>query len=1028
MVQGHWSNMITFRHILPKIFLSHRWSWLLLVAFGGMPAPAAPTVILSPANASYMERLAAREVRRYVYLRTSVLLPITSNPGAAAKADMILVARKDRPLVQQALGANNISTESLASLSAQDYWLKTFPSAPAPVPNRPAPRIRRGLLLLAGGDDVGTLYAAYRFAELLGVRFYLHGDVIPDDQVSWTLPVLDEHAAPLFALRGIQPFHDFPEGPDWWNRDEYLAVIGQLPRLRMNFIGLHTYPENAPNAEPTVWIGLTKDTAPDGRVRSSYPASYMNTMRGNWGYASERTSDYIFGSAQLFDREDFGPQVMFGAMPSPATPDLCNQVFDRTANMLRDAFAFAHQLGVKTCVGTETPLVLPRPVQARLQELNKNPGDPAVLQELYEGIFRRAAQAYPLDYYWFWTPEGWTWSGVKAEQIRATTNDLAMAIAAHRKLRPGFGLATCGWVLGPPQEPALFDQALPKDVAVSCINRQVGYTPVEPGFAQVQGRSKWAIPWMEDDPALSAPQLWVGRMRRDAFDALRYGCDGLMGIHWRTRVLGPNVSALAQAAWKQAPWADSYRTVAPAGGPATPRVPGPAGGQCAAFPNDVITGTTDAPLYQTVRYNLAGYHLPATNGPATVTLKFCEPHYDAPGMRVFDVKLQGRTVLTNLDILGRVGKNRALDYSFTNILVTDGWLDIEFVPRIEFPSIAAILVEGPGFITRINCGGPAYAGYAADSPPAPPPKEVFPLTQDFYQDWALHQFGPEAGLAAAKIFQQVDCAMPKPATWVKGPGGIQPDKRPWDQVKDYGFVDGFAALGPLVKGAGNRERFDYWLSTFLYLRAMGELNCAWGDYNSVIEKVKQEKTPATQAALARQLALPARQKQVRLLAKVFEHLLATVSTTGELGTVANWNQHNLPDLLTAPGAELARLLGEPLPPDAQPDQLYRGPTRIIVPNLRSTLAAGESQQLRVLILSQPPPRHAVLRWRKLGERRFTTVPLTHVVRGVYTVNLPSPGKDDFEYYLQVDSDQGAPAYFPATAPKLNQTVVVTSEG
>ena len=78
----------------------------------------------------------------------------------------------------------------------------------------------------------------------------MHGDVIPEDQVDWTLPVLDERAAPLFALRGIQPFHDFPEGPDWWNRDDYFAIIAQLPKLRMNFIGLHTYPEDRPNAEP----------------------------------------------------------------------------------------------------------------------------------------------------------------------------------------------------------------------------------------------------------------------------------------------------------------------------------------------------------------------------------------------------------------------------------------------------------------------------------------------------------------------------------------------------------------------------------------------------------------------------------------------------------------------------------------------------------------------------------------------------------------------------------------------------------
>ena len=175
----------------------------------------------------------------------------------------------------------------------------------------------------------------------------------------------------------------------------------------------------------------------------------------------------------------------------------------------------------------------------------------------------------------------------------------------------------------------MFDKVLPKDVAVSCINRQVGYTPVDAGFAEVQGRSKWAIPWMEDDPALSAPQLWVGRMRRDAADALRYGCDGLMGIHWRTRALGPNVSALAQAAWQQGVWADAYRSAAPAVEP--PRAAGPVGGQTAAYPNNPIAGTSDAPLYQTVRYNLSAYHLPASNGVCKVTLKFCEPHYDGRG-------------------------------------------------------------------------------------------------------------------------------------------------------------------------------------------------------------------------------------------------------------------------------------------------------------------------------------------------------------------------------------------------------------
>ncbi|MCA5962550.1 hypothetical protein LC724_22195 [Blautia sp. RD014234] len=53
-----------------------------------------------------------------------------------------------------------------------------------------------------------------------------------------------------------------------------------------------------------------------------------------------------------------------------------------------------------------------------------------------------------------------------------------------------------------------------------------------------------------------SPQLWVGRMRRDAFDAKRYGCDGLLGIHWRTSSIAPNIKALMEAAWEQ-PWNES---------------------------------------------------------------------------------------------------------------------------------------------------------------------------------------------------------------------------------------------------------------------------------------------------------------------------------------------------------------------------------------------------------------------------------------------------------------------------------------
>ena len=91
------------------------------------------------------------------------------------------------------------------------------------------------------------------------------------------LPKVDELKRPLFRLRGIQPFHDFPEGPDWWNRDGYKAILGQLPKLGMNFFGLHTYPEGGVGPEPLVWIGLKQDRDEQGAVKFSYPALWAST-------------------------------------------------------------------------------------------------------------------------------------------------------------------------------------------------------------------------------------------------------------------------------------------------------------------------------------------------------------------------------------------------------------------------------------------------------------------------------------------------------------------------------------------------------------------------------------------------------------------------------------------------------------------------------------------------------------------------------------------------------------------------------
>ncbi len=953
--------------------------------------------IVSAKDGSYMEKLAAREVRRYIYVRTGALLPIVQLADAERYADgWIIVARKDRSIVRMIGRDIDVVRDSLVKLDADGYLLKTFRWSDRPVS------------LVAGGD-AGTLYGAYRFAEHLGIRFYLHGDVVPDRKVALKLPHLDEVAKPLFEMRGIQPFHDFPEGPDWWELDDYKAIISQLPKLRMNFFALHTYPEGHVGPEPAVWIGVPDDIGGAGRVEFSYPARWFTTLNGCWGYQPKKTSDYSFGTSSLFDRDAYGSDVMRGMAPWPKTPDACNEIFYRSGVLLHGAFSHAHKLGVKTCIGTETPLTVPKTVRAR---------GPAEVQKLYEGMFLRIAGTYPVDYYWLWTPEGWTWGGAKDKQIDDTVKDLQTAVAAAKKVKAPFTLATCGWVLGPPKDRALFDNILPKDMPMSCISRKVGQAPVEPGFAGVKGRPKWSIPWLEDDPALNSPQLWVGRMRKDAADSLKYGCTGLMGIHWRTRILGPNVSALAAAAWDQSKWNKPI--------PEPRRRPGPVGGNIAGFPNNPIANTDDDPLYQTVRYDVSAYHFSLPNGKYKVTLKFCEPHYKETGKRVFGVKLQGKLVIDKLDVFARVGRNAPLDYTFEDVEVGQKWLHVDFVYQVEYPCIAAIVAEGAGGGVKINCGGPKYKDYAADRAETvggAKPGRFLP-TGDFYRDWARSQFGAEVAEQAAELFRRIDGKLPRPSQWAGGPGGIRPDGRPWEKVAaEFGFVHEMAKLRPLVKGTGYIERFDYWLNSFSRMKATARVKCTWAQYNAVIKKVKAQKDAEARRRMARETALPLRKQLIEDVTDVYRFLLPTITNTGEMGNLANWEQHIQPGLLTAPGNELAKILGEPLPGDAKLPRLYSGPLRIIMPPKRTSLEFGESLVLKVLILAGKAPQEARLFWRPMGKGKFAGKPLTHVARGVYTARIPAP-KEDVEYYVEAAPEGGKPVRFPATAPELCHTVIV----
>ena len=245
------------------------------------------------------------------------------------------------------------------------------------------------------------------------------------------------------------------------------------------------------------------------------------------------------------------------------------------------------------------------------------------------------------------------------------------------------------------------------------------------------------------------PQLWVGRTRRDAADALAFGCNGLIGIHWRTKILSPNIAALAEAAWDQSTWNEN--------------------------PTDVRSST---------------------------------------------------------DVSQR---------------------------------------------------------------PPESPRDL--PTGDFYADWTEAQFGPEVAKPLAELFERLDggsgnyaadkdaAHLPRPADWIGGPGGIRVVRRPWeDEIKRYAFVDEMASWRDQVQGAGNRARFDYWLNTFRYLRAVGRIGSTRGDLDRIMEQIDAESDLAKKKDLASGAAMAIRIQLAREWEQLMTWQLAATDTPGEMGT------------------------------------------------------------------------------------------------------------------------------------------------
>ena len=109
-----------------------------------------------------------------------------------------------------------------------------------------------------------------------------------------------------------------------------------------------------------------------------------------------------------------------------------------------------------------------------------------------------------------------------------------------------------------------------------------------------------------------------------------------------------------------------------------------------------VLGSQDEPLYLTYRVGDIRLDRPLANGLYDVILHFAEPDEIEAGERLFDVLVNGKKRVERLNVrVARDGKIRSgLTVAVPDVNVTDGRLQLEFVPISREPILSADVVRG----------------------------------------------------------------------------------------------------------------------------------------------------------------------------------------------------------------------------------------------------------------------------------------------------------------------------------------------
>jgi len=188
------------------------------------PVTPAVAVVIGP-SASELERYAAEQLCDYLGKLYRVKVRPTTQLPKSADVGLLVGSPGTNPAVAKIMGAGG-----WPKLSDQGLVLKRGRVDGKPV------------LVIGGGSPRATMWAVFELVERWGVRYLLHGDVLPEKPGSFRLPDTDTTLEPALTVRQWRVVNEHAMGPVSWGLGDYRPVLDQLAKLKFNRLFAYIWP------------------------------------------------------------------------------------------------------------------------------------------------------------------------------------------------------------------------------------------------------------------------------------------------------------------------------------------------------------------------------------------------------------------------------------------------------------------------------------------------------------------------------------------------------------------------------------------------------------------------------------------------------------------------------------------------------------------------------------------------------------------------------------------------------------------